>query len=89
MKKYGGTVEIKSGVLDICLNRRPQLAIFCRTTNKRFGTTGVACYSTSFDRLSIKADTVQCSVQTNQKMQNITLFAAVVEWPTVGVFRLE
>jgi len=50
------------------------VCIFFRTTNnKRFGTTSVACYSTSFDRLSRQANTVQCPVQTRQKMQNITL----------------
>ena len=70
--------------------RRPQLAIFFRTTtSKRFGTTSVECYSRSFGRLPRQADTVQCPVQTKQKMQNITLFAVIVEWPTVGVFGLE
>jgi len=29
------------------------------------------------------------SVQTKQKMQNITPVAAMVEWPTIGVFGLE
>jgi len=42
-----------------------------------------------FGRLPRQADTVQCPVQIKQKMQNITHFAAMVEWPTVGVFGLE
>jgi len=88
MKKFGGTGEIKSGALDIYLKAKaPAYNFFFRTTtNKRFGTTSVACYLTSFGRLPRQADTVQCPVQTEQKTQNITLFAAMVEWPTIGVF---
>jgi len=58
MRKFWGTWEINSCALDIP-KRRSQLAIFFRTTtNKRFGTTSVACYSRSFDRVSTQADTI-------------------------------
>jgi len=70
--------------------RKPQREIiFRRTTNKLYGITSVSCYSTSFGRLPRPADSVQCPVQAKQKLQNITPFAAMVEWPTVGVLGLE
>jgi len=70
MKKFGGRVKIKSGALDIFPMRKPQLAIFFRTTtNKCFGTTSVACYSTSIGRMPRQSDTVQCPVQTKQKIK--------------------
>jgi len=90
MKKFKDRVKIKSGALDIYPKAKvPDCNFFRTTTNKRFDTTSVACYSTYFDRLYSHADTVQCPVQTKQKIQNITLFAAMVEWTTGGVFGLE
>ena len=86
MKKFRGTVKIKFGSLDIFPTRRPQRAIFfSTTTNKLYGITSVSCYSTFFGRLPRQADTVQCPVQAKQKMQNITLFATMVERPTKGL----
>jgi len=90
MKKFGDTAKIKFGTLDIFPNAKAQACNFFRTTtNKLYGITSVSCYSTSFGRLPIQADTVQCPVQAKQKMQNIKLFAAMVERPTVGVFGVE
>jgi len=91
MKRFGGTVKIKFSALGIFPNAKAffptQHAIFFRiTTKKLFGITSVSYYSTSFGRLPRQADTVQCPVQT---MQKITPFAAMFEWPTVGVFGLE
>jgi len=90
MKKFGGTVKIKFGALDISPNAKaPACNFFQNKTNKLSGITSVSCYSTSFGRLPKQADTVQCPVQTKQKLHNITPFAAMVEWPTVGIFGLE
>ena len=90
MKKFEGTVKLKFGALDIFPNvKAPACDFFRATTNKFFDVTSVSCYSTSCGRLPRQTDTVQCPVQTRQKLQNITHFAAMAEWPTVGVFGLE
>ena len=90
MKKFGGTVKIKFGALDIFPNAKaPACNFFLNKTNKLFGITSVSWNSTSFGRLPRQADTVQCLVQIKQKLQNITPFAAMVEWPTAGVFGLK
>jgi len=81
MKKFRGTVK-KFGALDIFPNAKAPACNFFQNNDQQ-------AHSTSFGRLPRQADTVQCPVQAKQKVQNITLFAAMAERPTVGVFGLE
>ena len=91
MKKFGDTVKIKHGELDIFPNAKAPACNFFQNNgqqafwhNYRFMLLNI-----SWSTAQTGWDTVQCPVQTKQKMQNITAFAAMVEWPTVGVFWLE
>jgi len=86
MKKFGDTVKIMFGALDIFPNAKtPACNFFQNNDQQAFGITSVSGYSTSFGRMPRQADTVQCRPSKKCK----TPFAAVVEWPTVGVYGLE
>ena len=93
MKTFGGKGKIKFGALDIFPNAKAPAWNFFQNNDQQdfwhYKIFGITYYSTSFGRLPRPADTVQCPVQTKQKMQNITPFATMVEWPTVGVLGLE
>ena len=85
MKNFGDTVKIKFGALDIFPNAKtPACNFFQNNDQQAFW---------HFMLLNIFWATAQTgwhgSVQTKQKMQNITPFAAMVEWLNVGVFGLE
>ena len=91
MKKYGGTEDKVQRTIHFSQREAPSVHLFFfrTTTNKLFSITSASCNSTSFGQLPRRADTVQCPAQTKQKLQNITPFAAMVEWPAVGIFGRE
>jgi len=92
MKKFGGTVKIKFGALDIFPNAKVPACNFFQNNDQQafcLAYYRFMLFNISWATAQTGWDTVQCPVQTKQKVQNITPFAAMFELRTVGVFELE
>jgi len=94
MKKFGGTVKIKSitkswRTRHLSQSEGPACEFFRTTTNKRFGTTGVAYTQQLLTDCPDRLTRSGVQNRPSRKMQNKILFATMIESPTVAVFGLK